>query len=70
MVPFFNLTKQYNVIKSEIDEATARVMKKGCFILGLEVAAFEKNYLYPFSVNQLPNAIFEVDGFLVSYIPS
>ncbi len=44
MVPFFNLTKQYNTIKSEIDEATARVMKKGCFILGPEVAAFEKEF--------------------------
>jgi len=44
MIPFFNLTKQYNVIKSEIDEAAARVMKKGCFILGPEVAAFEKEF--------------------------
>ena len=40
MIPFFDLTKQYESIKSEIDAATTRVMKSGWFILGSEVAAF------------------------------
>lgn len=44
MIPFFDLTKQYASIQSEIDAATARVMKSGWFILGPEVAAFEKEF--------------------------
>ena len=43
-IPFFDLTKQYNSIKSEIDDATARVLKSGWFILGPEVQAFEKEF--------------------------
>jgi dTDP-4-amino-4,6-dideoxygalactose transaminase len=44
MIPFFDLTKQYETIKSEIDDATARVLKSGWFILGPEVKAFEKEF--------------------------
>ena len=44
MIPFFDLTKQYESIKSEIDDATARVLKSGWFILGSEVQAFEKEF--------------------------
>jgi dTDP-4-amino-4,6-dideoxygalactose transaminase len=44
MVPFFDLTKQYASIQSELDDATARVMKSGWFILGPEVKAFEKEF--------------------------
>src|SRR5450756_1621279 len=44
MIPFFDLTKQYESIKSEIDDATARVLKGGWFILGPEVAAFEQEF--------------------------
>ena len=43
-IPFFDLTKQYASIQSELDAATARVMKSGWFILGPEVAAFEKEF--------------------------
>jgi dTDP-4-amino-4,6-dideoxygalactose transaminase len=43
-IPFFDLTKQYESIKSEIDDATARVLKSGWFILGPEVQAFEKEF--------------------------
>ncbi len=43
-IPFFDLTKQYESIQSEIDAATARVLKGGWFILGPEVAAFEKEF--------------------------
>src|SRR5712692_296861 len=44
MIPFFDLTKQYASIQSEIDAANARVMKSGWFILGPEVSAFEKEF--------------------------
>ncbi len=43
-IPFFDLTKQYESIQSEIDDATAGVLKSGWFILGDQVAAFEKEF--------------------------
>ncbi len=42
--PFFDLTKQYASIQSELDDAALRVMKSGWFILGPEVSAFEKEF--------------------------
>ena len=45
MIPFFDLTKQYASIQSEIDDATARVLQSGWFILGPEVSAFEKEFV-------------------------
>ena len=44
MVPFLDLTRQYEEIKSEILAATQRVYKKGRFILGEEVSGFEKEF--------------------------
>ncbi|MBI5305903.1 MAG: DegT/DnrJ/EryC1/StrS family aminotransferase [Chloroflexi bacterium] len=44
MIPFFDLTKQYASIQSELDDAALRVMKSGWFILGPEVSAFEKEF--------------------------
>ncbi|MGZ3514807.1 MAG: DegT/DnrJ/EryC1/StrS family aminotransferase [Thermodesulfobacteriota bacterium] len=44
MVPFFDLTRQYKKIKSEILSATQRVYEKGRFILGEEVSVFEKEF--------------------------
>ena len=44
MIPFFDLTKQYESIQSEIDDATARVLKSGWYILGEQVRAFEKEF--------------------------
>jgi len=44
MVPFLDLTRQYEKIKSEILAATQRVYKKGRFILGEEVSGFEKEF--------------------------
>lgn len=44
MIPFFDLKKQYESIKSEIDAATARVYAGGWFILGPEVEAFENEF--------------------------
>jgi dTDP-4-amino-4,6-dideoxygalactose transaminase len=43
-IPFFDLTKQYASLQPEIDEATARVLKGGWFILGPEVKAFEQEF--------------------------
>lgn len=44
MIPFFDLKRQYKDIKEEIDEAIARVLEKGCFILGEEVERFEEEF--------------------------
>ena len=44
MIPFFDLTQQYASIKPELDDAVARVLKSGWFILGPEVAAFEREF--------------------------
>ena len=43
-IPFFDLTKQYESIKPELDDAALRVMKSGWYILGKEVQAFEKEF--------------------------
>jgi dTDP-4-amino-4,6-dideoxygalactose transaminase len=44
MVPFLDLTRQYEKIKSEILSATQRVYETGRFILGKEVSGFEKEF--------------------------
>lgn len=43
-IPILDLTKQYESIRPEMDEAIARVLKKGSFILGEEVSAFEREF--------------------------
>jgi len=43
-VPYLDLKAQYRSIKPEIDEAIARVMDSCQFVLGGEVAAFEKEF--------------------------
>jgi dTDP-4-amino-4,6-dideoxygalactose transaminase len=43
-VPFADLRAQYRAIQSEIDEAVLRTLARGQFILGEEVAAFEKEF--------------------------
>ncbi|HXX34196.1 MAG TPA: DegT/DnrJ/EryC1/StrS family aminotransferase [Thermodesulfobacteriota bacterium] len=44
MVPFLDLTRQYEKIKNEILSATQKVYEKGRFILGEEVSGFEKEF--------------------------
>lgn len=44
VIPWFDLKRQYATIKGEIDEAIARVLDSGWFILGPEVEAFEKEF--------------------------
>jgi dTDP-4-amino-4,6-dideoxygalactose transaminase len=43
-IPIIDLNKQYESIRSEIDEAIAGVLKSGSFILGEEVSAFEREF--------------------------
>ena len=43
-IPFIALTRQYASIKDEVDAAIARVLARGWFILGEEVAAFEEEF--------------------------
>lgn len=44
MIPFLDLKAQYRSIKPEIDEAVSRVLESCAFVLGPEVAAFEKDF--------------------------
>ncbi|UCF09670.1 MAG: aminotransferase class I/II-fold pyridoxal phosphate-dependent enzyme, partial [Candidatus Bipolaricaulota bacterium] len=41
VVPFFDLVRQYESIRAEIEDAVGRVLASGRFILGPEVEAFE-----------------------------
>lgn len=43
-VPLVDLRAQYEEIGAEIDEALARVLQRGWFILGAELEAFEKEF--------------------------
>jgi dTDP-4-amino-4,6-dideoxygalactose transaminase len=42
MVPFIDLNRQYAAIGAEVERATSRVLASGRYILGPEVAAFER----------------------------
>lgn len=44
MIPFVDLKAQYNSIKDEINTAVLKVLESTQFILGNEVAAFEKEF--------------------------
>ena len=44
MIPFLDLKAQYLGIKEEIAEAIAQVLDRGQFVLGDEVAAFEREF--------------------------
>ncbi|MBN3033104.1 MAG: DegT/DnrJ/EryC1/StrS family aminotransferase [Candidatus Saganbacteria bacterium] len=43
-IPFFDITRQNSALRQEIDSALARVVDKGHFILGENVAALEKEF--------------------------
>lgn len=44
MIPYLDLKTQYHAIKDEIDAAVLRVLESTQFILGEEVAAFEREF--------------------------
>ncbi len=43
-IPFLDLARHYRACQSEIDAAVARVLERGWFVLGPEVAAFERAF--------------------------
>ncbi len=43
-IPFYDIGNSYRELKQEIDAAIAKVMAKGWYILGEEVAAFEQEF--------------------------
>ena len=63
MVPYLNLKAQYASIKREVDAAIAGVLERQEFILGSEVAAFEKEFAtasqakYAFGTNSGTSAL-------------
>ena len=44
MIPLMNVTRQYENLAKELDEATLRVLHSGQYILGEDVQAFEKEF--------------------------
>jgi dTDP-3-amino-3,4,6-trideoxy-alpha-D-glucose transaminase len=44
MIPFLDMKSVYAELKTELDEAYARVMESGWYVLGKEVEAFESEY--------------------------
>lgn len=44
MIPFNDLTVQYNTIQDEVQQAMDRVLRRGWFILGEELEAFEREF--------------------------
>jgi dTDP-4-amino-4,6-dideoxygalactose transaminase len=44
VIPFLDMKSVYVELKGELDEAYARVMESGWYVLGKEVAAFEAEY--------------------------
>lgn len=43
-IPIVDLRAQYHSIRAEVDEAIARVLERGNFVLGEETAAFEREF--------------------------
>jgi dTDP-4-amino-4,6-dideoxygalactose transaminase len=44
MIPFLDLKAAYLELKTDIDRAVSRVLHSGCYILGAEAEAFEREY--------------------------
>ena len=44
MIPFLDLKRQYQEIKSDVDTTITRVVESGQFVLGPEVTAFEERF--------------------------
>lgn len=65
-VPLVNLARQYQNIKSEIDEATSRVLRSGRFIMGKEVEDFENSLADYMGVKQAVAVASGTDALLLS----
>lgn len=44
MIPLMDVTRQYNSLAKELDEAALKVLRSGQYILGEDVQAFEKEF--------------------------
>lgn len=44
MIPLMNISRQYKSLEKELDKAALRVLHSGQYIMGEEVAAFEKEF--------------------------
>lgn len=44
MIPFIDLSREYETLQDEIDDAISRVLESGYFVLGDEVEAFEQEF--------------------------
>ena len=44
MIPLMDVTRQYNSLAEELDEAVLKVLHSGQYILGEDVQAFEKEF--------------------------
>src|SRR5512139_3563451 len=66
MVPFLDLTRQYQRIKGEIILATRRVFERGRFILGEEVSAFKKEFSHYCGVRYVTGVGSGTDGLYLS----
>ncbi len=44
MIPFVDLSREYETIQDEIDDAVSRVLESGYFVLGEEVETFEREF--------------------------
>src|SRR3989338_4010744 len=64
MIPILDLTKQYRAIKSMVDERILAVLNSGQYVLGPELASFEKEFSfllkcpYTVGVNSCTDALF------------
>jgi dTDP-4-amino-4,6-dideoxygalactose transaminase len=65
-VPLINLARQYQNIKSEIDEAVFRVLESGKYILGQEVANFESEFATYLGVKHAVGVASGTDALLLS----
>jgi dTDP-4-amino-4,6-dideoxygalactose transaminase len=61
-IPFLDLRAPYLELKSEIDEAIARVLNSGWYVLGPEVEAFETNFASYCEANHAVGVADGLDG--------
>ena len=65
-IPLLDLVAQYQTIKSEIDDAIQRVLDSGWFILGEEVASFEKEMAEYLGVNHAVGVASGTDALILA----
>jgi len=65
-IPLLDLKRQYQSIKPEIDDAIARVVQSGRFILGPEVEAFEHEIAEKYDVKHAIGVASGTDSLLLS----